>query len=381
MLLLNRPYAIKPEIFNLVDQTLLLHNTNHYLQEPIPHITDCICNRSCGSIHDFYSEGDYWWPNPHSQNGLPYVRIDGKTNPENFTEHRLLLRSMRNQVSTFALAYYVTQDETYARRAIQILTEFFLDPKTKMNPNLDYSQAIAGICKGRGIGIIDTIHLADVPFAIETLRASSAMSTEMYIQLQNWFSQYLSWMLSSKNGIEEMNTNNNHCICYIMQTAVFALFTDNVQITDFCRMQYKTRLLAQMDCKGAFPLELARTKPYNYSAFALDNLTTICQLLSTEEDNLWTWETPDHKSYLKALEFLSPYILDKSSWIYPKDIEHFDAFPIRYSFLLFAGYALGKCELIDFYHHLPSEIKDEEALRNLAIREPALWLLHSPSSF
>lgn len=376
MLQLNHPVAIQPQLSSLISKEELKATAEQYKNTPVPHITDEICSRSPGTIHDFYSEGDYWWPDPQMPDGLPYIRRDGQTNPENFTGHRLILRRMRNQVSTLALCWKVTGDPSCAQKAVQILQEFFVDESTKMNPHLNYAQAIAGICPGRGIGIIDTIHLADVPFAIEALRTSDAMTDQLYHSLIDWFAKYLGWMLTSRNGIEEMNTSNNHCVCFIMQAAVFALFTDNEQIAQFCRMQYKTRLLSQMAPDGSFPLELARTKPYNYSAFLLDNLTSICQLLSTEEENLWNYETPDHKSFQKALDFLSPYILDKSLWPFHPDVEHFEAFPIRYSFLLFAGYALGRQDLIDFYFSLPEKITDEEALRNLAVRTPALWLLH-----
>lgn len=375
MLSFDRPVSIQPILSDLVCKTQILQQADSYMDSSIPHITDCQCSRSAGTIHDFYSEGDYWWPNSSTPDGLPFIRKDGQSNPDNFSSHRLILRNMRNQVSILALAYHLSKDEAYAVRAVRILKEFFIDEATKMNPNLNYAQAIAGICTGRGIGIIDTIHLADVPFAIEALKETPSMTANLYSSLRDWFAQYLGWMLSSPNGIEEMNTVNNHCVCYIMQAAVFALFTDNEQIAEFCRFQYKTRLLAQMDTDGSFPLELARTKPYNYSAFILDNMSSICQLLSTKEDNLWTFETPDHKSYRKALDFLSPYILDKKKWPYPKDVEHFDAFPIRYSFLLFAGYALGKRELIDFFFTIPAKISDEEALRNLAVRTPALWMI------
>ena len=374
MLDLKRYYSIKPELEKLVSTEYLRKRAQIYLTEKNPHITDESCGHSPGTPHDFYSEGDYWWPNPQTKNGLPYIRRDGESNPDNFSGHRLILRRMRNQVSTLALAYKMFGDEIYAAKAVQVLEEYFIDESTKMNPNLDYAQAIAGICTGRGIGAIDTIHLADVPFAIEALKGSQAMTEKIYHSLTDWFAAYLGWFLSSRNGIEEMNTENNHCVCYFMQAAAFSRFTDNIQLLEFCRMQYKTRLLPQMEQDGSFPLELARTKPYNYSAFLLDNLTSICQLLSTPEDDLWLYETADGKSYKKALDFLEPYILDKSIWPYPKDVEHFDAFPVRYSFLIFAGHALGRQELIDFYLSLPEKITDEEALRNLAVRTPVLWM-------
>jgi len=38
-------------------------------------------------IHDFYFEGDYWWPDPENPHG-PYIQHNGMSNPGNFTEHR-----------------------------------------------------------------------------------------------------------------------------------------------------------------------------------------------------------------------------------------------------------------------------------------------------
>lgn len=352
----------------------LIEMAETVLTQPIPHLTDAVSARSEGGSHDYYSEGDYWWPDPGTPDGLPYVRRDGETNPDNFDEHRLSLRRMRDDVAATAAAYRQTGEERYASHAVTILKEFFLDEDTCMNPHLDYAQAIAGVCPGRGIGLIDTIHLADIPFAIEALRESLLMTEAVYSDLKTWFSKYLGWMLTSPNGIEEMNTDNNHCVCYFMQAAVFAMFTDNEQIADFCRIQFKQRLLPQMAEDGSFPLELARTKPYNYSAFILDNLITICHVLSKPGDDLWEYHTEDGRNIRKALEFMTPYVLDKSSWPYPPDIMHFDAFPVRYSFLLFAGYTLGIPEYIDFYHCLPYESADEEARRNLAVRQPVLWL-------
>lgn len=370
MLRFNRNYRITPDPDN---GEWLIKRAGEVLTGPVPHITDVISPRSAGGIHDYYSDGDYWWPDPDSDDGLPYIRRDGETNPDNFDSHRMLLRQMRDGVAVTATAYRRTGDPRYAERAVTILSEFFLDEKTRMNPHLSYAQAIAGVCTGRGIGVIDTIHLADIPYAIEALHDSEYMTEQIYDDLKTWFADYLGWMLTSPNGIEEMNTDNNHCVCFFMQAAVFALFTDNEQIADFCRIQFKQRLLPQMAADGSFPLELARTKPYNYSAFILDNMVTICHVLSKPEDNLWEYRTKEGHSIRKAIDFMAPYVLDKNTWPYPPDIMHFDAFPVRYSFLLFAGYTLGIPEYISFYQSLPEESEDEEARRNLAVRQPELW--------
>lgn len=243
-----------------------------------------------------------------------------------------------------------------------------------MNPHLSYAQAIPGVCDGRGIGIIDTLHLIDVPFAVESLKSSVHMAPDIYEGLKNWFARYLGWMLTDPKGVAEMNEKNNHSVCFFVQAAVFSLFTDNEKIADFCRENYKHFLLPQMAADGSFPLELARTKPYNYSIFVLDNMVTLCYLLSVKEDNLWDYTLTNGAGIRNALDFLTPYLSDKASWPYPKDVMHFDAFPARTSFMIFAGCVLGRKELLNLFESLPLESDDEEARRNIAVRVPYLWM-------
>ena len=356
------------------DKNQILKKAKAALDAPIPHITDAICPQSPGSVHDYCSNGDYWWPDPASPDGLPYIRRDGESNPDNFHEHRRLLRRMGDLVVSLSSAYSLTKEERFARQAVTVLKEFFLDEDTKMNPHLSYAQSIPGICTGRGIGIIDTIHLADIPYAFQALCKSPSVTEEIRHGMKDWFAQYLGWMLTSENGIEEMNTSNNHSVCFFMQAAVFSLFTGNELLAGLCRRHYKEVLLKQMEVNGAFPRELGRTKPYNYSIFIVDNLAAICQALSTPEDNLWEYEDSDGRSMKKAVSFLLPYLLDKSLWPYPPDVMHFDAFPARISFMMFAGYRLGIPQLVKLYEQLPFESDNEEARRNAAVRQPFLWM-------
>ena len=248
--------------------------------EPI-HITDYPAPLSMGGIHDYYSNGDYWWPNPDTTDGLPYIHKDGESNPENFDAHRLALRKLRTNVANLAAAYHIAKNEKYAEKAITFLKEFFLDEETMMNPNLLYAQAIPGICSGRGIGIIDTLHLIDLPMAINALKGSRFLTSRIEAGLKEWFANYLDWMSSHPNGIAEMNAQNNHGVCWCVQASVFAAFTGNQKIINICRERYKMVILPeQMVQDGSLPRELKRTKPYSYSIFTLDNLVTLCHVLS-----------------------------------------------------------------------------------------------------
>jgi hypothetical protein len=338
------------------------------------HITARRAELSEGGLHDYYSNGDYWWPDPAKPNGLPYIHRDGQSNPANFMEHRIALRRMRTAVAHLAAAYRATKDERFAGKACRILKKFFVDEATYMAPHLTYAQALPGICSGRGIGIIDTLHLVDVPFAIEALKPSGYMTEELYGKLKLWFAQYLEWMMTYPNGHAEMNTTNNHAVCFFVQAAAFARFTENEDVLEFCRLRYQTALLGQMAQDGSFPRELGRTKPYSYSMFVMDNMVTLCHLLSSAKENLWEYTTGQGQNIVKGLDFIMPFVMHKEKWPYGEDVEHFESWPARQSFMFFAGLTLGREEYLEFYFSLPVESTDFEVRRNIAIRQPVLLL-------
>jgi hypothetical protein len=359
----------------LLDIPRIIAQADASLSAPPVHITDERAPLSEGGIHDFYSNGDYWWPNPDTPDGLPYVRRDGESNPGNFDSHRRILRQMRTHTANLAAGYAITGNEAYAEHAVRLLKEFFLDEATRMNPHLLFAQAIPGICPGRGIGIIDTLHLIDVPMAVEALASSPAMTLGIETGLRRWFADYLCWMSTHPNGIEERNAGNNHAVCWYVQAAVFARFTGNRDMLEYCRKQYREVLLPrQMAPDGSFPRELARTKPYSYSIFVLDNMVTLCQVLSGEDGDLWGFELAGGRGIRKGLDFLYPYLADKDRWPYPPDVEHFAAWPVRMSFMLFAGLALKEERWLRLWQSLPAEPADPEVRRNTAIRQPLLFL-------
>ncbi len=269
------------------DRQRVLQAANQYLSEAPITITASHSPRSAGGMHDFFSEGDYWWPDPQNPGG-PYVQRDGMSNPDNFVEHRRALMRLSVQVPALASAYLITKDERYAKHAVGHLRAWFLDPSTRMNPNLQYAQAIHGRFTGRGIGIIDTIHLVEVARSIAGLKNSSALSMAELDGIKQWFTDYLKWMTTSQNGLEEREAKNNHGTCWVMQVAAFAHLTGDEKLLGYCRDRFKSVIVPnQIAADGSFPQELRRTKPYGYSLFNLDAMATICQILSTPADNLW----------------------------------------------------------------------------------------------
>ncbi|HEV2695636.1 MAG TPA: alginate lyase family protein [Verrucomicrobiae bacterium] len=358
-----------------IDRVRILKAADDALNLEPPTITKYPANGSAGGLHDFYSNADYFWPDPAKPDGLPYIERDGASNPGNFIQHRLAIRELRDAVAALGAAYKITGNDHYVTKAVELLRVFFLDPQSKMNPNLQYAQAVPGRSPGRSYGIIDGLHLAEIPPAIMVMQKSPAFPPVVLTGLKQWFQALAVWMLTSQNGQTEAAAKNNHAVAFWLQVAVYARFTGDVEKLDQCRQQFKTILLAnQMAADGSFPLELKRTKPYGYSIFQLDNLTTLCLVLSTKDESLWDFTLPDGRGLKKSAEFLYPYLADKSKWPHSPDIQAWDAWPARQPDLLFAGLAYGEPKYLELWKKLPPDPTDAEVRRNIAITQPILWL-------
>ena len=285
-----------------IERPRVLKAANRYLDEAPVTVTAAASPRSAGGKHDFFSEGDYWWPDPANPKG-PYIQRDGMTNPDNFVEHRRAMIRLSLAVPALAAAYKITGERKYADHAAAHLRAWFVDEATRMNPNLQYAQAIQGRFTGRGIGIIDTLHLVEVARAAWQLDLKPADLAGV----KSWFASYIDWMTTHPYGIAERDAKNNHGTCWCTQVAAFAQLTGNREQMEWCRNRYKTVLIPNQEAAdGSFPLELARTKPYGYSLFNLDAMAILVQTLSTAEDNLWTWQMPDGRGMAKAMAWMYP---------------------------------------------------------------------------
>lgn len=305
-----------------------------------------------GDMHDYMTIAIYFWPDPKKPNGLPYIRRDGEINPETKDyKDKANIGLMIKSVEKLALAYYFSDEEKYAEKAVAQIKAWFLDPATKMNPNLNFAQAIKGKNDGRGIGLIESREFVLVIDAIGLLQHSKYWTSKEQAGMEDWFKAYLEWFSTSKNGIEEMNAKNNHGIWYDAQKLGFALFTKNNKAAKATIESVKERLESQMDETGFFPLEMERTISLHYEAFILEPLFWIAQMGSFLNEDLWNYETPKGKSIKKGFEVLVPYLANEKDWI-GQQIKPFEY--DEYSSLLAKGYYMYKCSncLTGFYKNL-----------------------------
>jgi hypothetical protein len=360
------------------ERARVLKAADQYLTEEPITITAYPATRSAGGPHDYYSEADYDWPNPKDPNG-PYIGRDGYSNPENFVAHRAALIRMSIQVPALTAAYLLTGEERYAKHAVEHLHAWFVDPATRINPSLLYSQAIRNKYTGRSIGIIDTLHLVEVARSIALLRDRHMLGADEAPMMQ-WFTDYLKWMTTHPYGIQEGNAKNNHATCYWLQVAEFSILTGNQDEVAEARKRFKEQLFPQMAADGSFPQELKRTKPYCYSMFNLDQMVMLAQVLSTPQDDLWNFALPNGATLHTGLEFLYPYVKDKSKWppnpsVHAPDVMWWEFWPVRSCSWLYGGIAYNEPKYIDLWKSLEANPTNEEVLRNLPIRQPVIWLI------
>ena len=354
------------------DRERILKAAAKYVSQTPQTITAFPTKRSAGGLHDFYSQADYFWPNPKDPNG-PYINRDGQSNPDNFDEHRKAMVRLSIQMPALAAAWLLTGDSRYGKRACDHLRAWFVNPETRMDPNLQFAQAVEGISTGRSYGIIDSLHLVEVARAASFL-TDGMLNARDLAAVKGWFQSYLDWLDSSDPGKTERDAKNNHAMCWALQAAEYARLAGNEASRKEVYRRYREIMLPdQMAEDGSFPRELARTKPYSYSIFNFDVMAGLCQSLQGLSPDPPAFELADGRGLSRAADFLYPYLMDKGAWKWAKDVEHFDALPVRSPGLLFCGIAFHQQKYIDLWKTLNPDPTVKEGIRNYPIRQPLLW--------
>lgn len=284
-----------------------------------------------GSKHDYMSQAPYFWYDSTRPNGLPYMRRDGERNPEinKITDHKSL-DEIESATRILSLAWYFTNKQTYAAKAVSLLRVFFINEDTKMNPHLDYAQGIPGITNGRGIGIIETRSLTNIADAIGLLTGSQSLTAGDMQSLKKWYTQYLDWLLTSKNGKEENATKNNHGVWFSVQAVGLALFTGDTNKAMELAKEATKRIDSQIDKEGKMPLELERTNALSYTNFNLEAWFDLATLAQHAGVDLWHYKNKDGAGIQAALDWFIPYALGEKPWPYQQisKYNNTDLYPI-----------------------------------------------------
>lgn len=314
-----------------------------------------------GNKHDYMSIAPYWWPDSSKPNGVPYIRKDGQITPETkLYSDKNNLPPLCDHVYTLALAYYFSKEERYAQKAATLTRVWFLDPATKMNPNMDFGQAVKGIATGRGEALIDSRHFIFLLDGIQIIGKSASWTKQDEQGLQAWFKSYVNWMHTSKNGLDELNANNNHGIWYDAQDISYSLYIRDTLNAKKALARNLQRLSVEQDEQGFFPLELARQTSMQYSVFVLNAFQIVAQMADQLNMDYWH-QSIQNKSLEKAYQALLPFIRKEKPWDMGKQIKPF-TFGNAYPLLLRSYDKYGCKSCIDFMN------KDAEGAQKLLIQ-------------
>lgn len=313
----------------------IISEANKYLKMAPESVMDKTKVPPSGSKHDYMSIAPYFWPDPSKSNGLPYIRQDGKVNPESKNEEisdRVRFGRTIDRIETLALAYYFTREKKYADYAAKLIKVWFLNPETQMNPNLNFAQAIAGKNDGRGEGVLDARRMGIVLDSANLIGSSTDFTEANQKALVQWMTSYYEWLMKSPNGKAERAATNNHGTWFDVQAAHLALALgkkdDAKKIIESARSK---RINVQIESDGKQPQELARTASFSYSCMNLDAFFTLANLGDHAGVDLWRKNNKDSHSLRKALDFLVPYVdQPPAPWPFKqiKDIDESNMLPI-----------------------------------------------------
>jgi hypothetical protein len=313
--------------------------------------------------HDYVSYAPYFWPNPDTPSGLPYVRHDGKRNREQ-TAKGDAPRFQRTvgAVSTLGLAYGYTGREPYAEHAVELLRAWFLDPATRMNPNFTHAQAVLGENSGRGTGLIEFAGMPRLLDALGLLRGSPAWTAEDRKGMDAWLAEYAHWLATSKEAADERNAKNNHGTWFDVHEASLLLYlgkTDEARAV--CERAKTKRIAVQIEPDGRMPLELARADGWGYSTFNARALTELATLAQRVDVDLWHHETADGRSIPRALDYLAAYTDPEKKWPH-NQMNNFNRGAILPA-LLRGQVAYGEAAYAEALGRLPGEAVARERTR------------------
>ncbi len=297
--------SVESAVFKLIHSELI---------SPIVTVMDKSAVAPSGDKHDYFALSPYHWP---TTEGGSYEFRDGQVNPEVNSQKydRVAYFRMGDAVSRLAVGYQMTGDLEYAKRSSAWIRAWFLDPATRMNANLEFSQCIPGRTSGEAIGLIRGMTIIDLVRSERLIAISGALTPAEQKNLYDWVRSFRDWLVTSRLGQMERRALNNHGTWYAAQVASLSVWLgDDEPALLMIRDAKNNRLHRQIMPSGQQPLELLRTKSWDYSVMNAEGLVVLADLGQRLGENVWSFETVRGGGIRTAIDFLVPFAIGDRPW-------------------------------------------------------------------
>ncbi len=285
-----------------------------------------------GDPQDYYHPAPYYWPNPHTPDGLPYLRRDGERvpgtrlyEPESERYDRTRLQGLFDDTTLLALGWLATDNSAYIAHAAGLIRTWFLDEATRMTPHLLYAQTMSQTAADTG-SAFGLIELKDLYFFLDAVRLverAGALTEAEMTAFRDWLREYLEWLETSPQGMKERLSRNNHGACYDLQTGAIAAFLGDAERLERIFLTSRERILEQFADDGTQPEEMTRTQTAHYCCFNLQSWVNLATLAEACGHDLWSFEGAKGRGLARAFEWLLPH-MEQAAWPHPQ-IDPFDA--------------------------------------------------------
>ncbi len=270
--------------------------------------------------HDYFTTCHYCWPNPDTEDGLPWIGIDGVSNPDSSLDGTQL-QGLARDVQALSLSYYITGDQAYSDRAVDLIRVFFLNPDTYMKPEVRYGSAIPGVTHGRFsvAGVGNQFRRLFDPIAL--LEGSPSWTAADDAGMKQWASDFRNFMWNDPIGAFEQIHNDNHGTNYDMISALLSLYLDDGASAHEWILNYSDRIDQQFNPDGTQYYPLQRADSLLYHEYNLRIAMDIAEMAERFDDiYLWNQEAADGGSIANSIDFLIPYFTGQQPWdLWPSD--------------------------------------------------------------
>lgn len=266
-----------------------------------------------GDPRDYWHPAPFWWPNPDTEDGLPYIRRDGFRAPgtslfEPGSEQydRSALQRLFDDTTLLALAWRLFGEEKYAAHAARLIKTWFLDEPTRMSPHMNYAQVRRGHDRDRGAysGLIEAKDFYYFLDAVRLVVESGALGPDEIDGFRNWLKQYFAWMKDSKQGLACSARLGNQGTMFDLQSASIAVFLGDAEYLRQVFLRAKVRMQGQLTSLGSQPHELGRVDSWHYCCFNLAGWTSLARIAESVGVDLWRFSCPDGRGLGLAIDWL-----------------------------------------------------------------------------